>query len=218
MKSNLVAARAPPTRIGKTALLSGLEEAAIIVDDKSEIVLMNAPAASLFEPGGALRLNVGKLTASRPNEAARLNKILTACWVPGVAAARLQLSHADGTVTLVIAPLESSTSWLLPFRAAALILANVPAQQNALSFDYLRKLFGLTSDEIAFATSICSGEGVAASARRLGICMSTARTHLAHIFDKTGTHRQAELVRLIIQSGGLTNGSIHAWELGVKPL
>ena len=28
--------------------------------------------------------------------------------------------------------------------------------------------------------------------------MTTVRTHLQHIFDKTDTHRQAELVRLLL--------------------
>jgi hypothetical protein len=36
--------------------------------------------------------------------------------------------------------------------------------------------------------------------------MTKARTHLAHIFDKIGAHRQAELVRLIVQGGGGANG------------
>jgi hypothetical protein len=30
----------------------------------------------------------------------------------------------------------------------------------------------------------------------LDVALTTVRTHLAHIFDKTGTSRQAELVRL----------------------
>jgi DNA-binding CsgD family transcriptional regulator len=30
----------------------------------------------------------------------------------------------------------------------------------------------------------------------------TAKTHLANIFEKTGTHRQAELVRILLSSTG----------------
>jgi DNA-binding CsgD family transcriptional regulator len=41
------------------------------------------------------------------------------------------------------------------------------------------------------------GDGIQACADRLGITRATARTHLAHIFRKTGTNRQAELVRLL---------------------
>jgi DNA-binding CsgD family transcriptional regulator len=35
-------------------------------------------------------------------------------------------------------------------------------------------------------------------AERLGISFATARTHLSRIFEKTGVHRQAELVRLVL--------------------
>jgi DNA-binding CsgD family transcriptional regulator len=38
------------------------------------------------------------------------------------------------------------------------------------------------------------------ASRRLHITLSTARTHLAHIFHKTNTRSQAQLVRLILQS------------------
>jgi DNA-binding CsgD family transcriptional regulator len=31
------------------------------------------------------------------------------------------------------------------------------------------------------------------------VTLSTARTHLQSVFEKTGTHRQAELVRLLIE-------------------
>jgi DNA-binding CsgD family transcriptional regulator len=32
----------------------------------------------------------------------------------------------------------------------------------------------------------------------LSISLPTVRTHLQHVFDKTDTHRQAELVRLLL--------------------
>jgi DNA-binding CsgD family transcriptional regulator len=44
------------------------------------------------------------------------------------------------------------------------------------------------------------GEGLQASADVLGISLTTARTHLPHVFKKTGSRRQAELERLILQS------------------
>jgi DNA-binding CsgD family transcriptional regulator len=39
-----------------------------------------------------------------------------------------------------------------------------------------------------------------AAARRRGISGGTAKTQLASIFEKTGTHRQAELVRLLLDN------------------
>jgi DNA-binding CsgD family transcriptional regulator len=39
--------------------------------------------------------------------------------------------------------------------------------------------------------------GVAETADALGISEATVKTHLNHIFAKTGTQRQAELVKLV---------------------
>lgn len=57
--------------------------------------------------------------------------------------------------------------------------------------------FELTSAETAVVSEAIRGDGIAALARRLGISRTTARTHIQHVFDKTGTHRQAELIRLV---------------------
>ena len=65
---------------------------------------------------------------------------------------------------------------------------------------WLREDFGLTPAEAVVAVEILEADGLQAAARRLGISLATAHTHLAHVFDKTGTRRQAELVRLLLQS------------------
>jgi DNA-binding CsgD family transcriptional regulator len=65
---------------------------------------------------------------------------------------------------------------------------------------WLREDFGLTRAEAAVAIDVLKADGLQAAAGRLGISLATARTHLAHVFDKTGTRRQAELVRLLLQS------------------
>lgn len=64
----------------------------------------------------------------------------------------------------------------------------------------LGRRFGLTPTEAAFALEIAKGDGKAATAKRRGISYSTAHTHLTRIFEKTGTHRQAELVRLFFET------------------
>lgn len=59
-------------------------------------------------------------------------------------------------------------------------------------------IFGATRRVRAeIALEIIKGHGRAVAAERLGISAGTARIHLQRVFEKTGTHRQAELVRLI---------------------
>ena len=52
--------------------------------------------------------------------------------------------------------------------------------------------------EAALAAEILRGDGRKAAARRCGISDATAKTHLRNIFEKTGTHRQAELILLLL--------------------
>jgi DNA-binding CsgD family transcriptional regulator len=60
-------------------------------------------------------------------------------------------------------------------------------------------LFGLTPGEERVVAQLVSGRGLTTAASRLNIALSTARSHLKHISEKTGTHRQAELVRLFYE-------------------
>jgi DNA-binding CsgD family transcriptional regulator len=75
-----------------------------------------------------------------------------------------------------------------------------PEQTALVRNEWLRHDIGLTPAEVRFTREILKGDGLQAAADRLGISVTTARTHLAHVFGKTGARRQAELVRLILQN------------------
>ncbi|PSO12941.1 MULTISPECIES: helix-turn-helix transcriptional regulator [unclassified Sphingobium] len=66
----------------------------------------------------------------------------------------------------------------------------------------LRELFDLTPLESEIAALLAQGQSVRAVAERLGITQNTTRGYLKSLFAKTGVHRQAELVRLILRSIG----------------
>jgi DNA-binding CsgD family transcriptional regulator len=42
------------------------------------------------------------------------------------------------------------------------------------------------------------GDGLQSVAERMRVSLSTVRAHLQHVFEKTGTRRQAELARLLL--------------------
>jgi DNA-binding CsgD family transcriptional regulator len=85
-------------------------------------------------------------------------------------------------------------------RPRAILFITDPEQTTAPRGQNLREDFGLTMAEAALALEILKGDGLRGAANRLGVSLATAHTQLAHVFDKTGTRRQAELVRLILQS------------------
>lgn len=56
--------------------------------------------------------------------------------------------------------------------------------------------YRLTPSELRVLSAVFDQGGVREIAARLGISVATVKTHLNHIFSKTGTRRQADLVRL----------------------
>ena len=82
----------------------------------------------------------------------------------------------------------------------ALVFASDPEVVRVPSSDTLQTLLELTNAEARLAYQLAQGETLANAAGECGITDSTARTYLKHIFAKTGTSRQAELVWLILTS------------------
>jgi DNA-binding CsgD family transcriptional regulator len=104
---------------------------------------------------------------------------------------------------LTVAPLRSNTRLAdLPWIGFGSPVAIVTVTDRDLDWRRrqmkLRRRFDLTSAEAAFAAEILRGNGRKTAALRCGISDATAATHLSNIFEKTGTHRQAELVRLLL--------------------
>jgi DNA-binding CsgD family transcriptional regulator len=64
------------------------------------------------------------------------------------------------------------------------------------------EVYKLTAAELRVVRAVADGGGMPAVASRLGISAATARTHLAHVFQKTGAKRQAEIVRMLGGYGG----------------
>ena len=85
-----------------------------------------------------------------------------------------------------------------PFLGARAILLIRDLEGNA-AFDQalLAATFELTPAQARLATRLARGDSVEAAAQEAGIALATARNQLKTIFQKTGTHRQAELVALL---------------------
>jgi DNA-binding CsgD family transcriptional regulator len=104
-------------------------------------------------------------------------------------------------LSVLVAPLTIESTWFVTDRPAAIVFVADPDSAPRTAQDQLRNLYRLTRAEAAVAMAIARGEGLQAAADELTISLTTARTHLQHVFEKTDTRRQAELVRLIAASG-----------------
>ena len=186
-------------------LLDQLHQGAILVDAASRVLFANREAESLMTLRGGLRLVNGILRAQSASDTARLHALIAACAVQtsepgGDGLLVLQRGPDRSPIMLSVLPLRSTASAFLSMsRGVAIVCATDPDRTPDKPAARIRLRYGLTAAETAFALEILKGDGIQACADRLGISRATARTHLSHIFWKTNTRRQAELIRALIQ-------------------
>jgi DNA-binding CsgD family transcriptional regulator len=171
-------------------LLDWLDLGVIIADAAARPVRLNHRAGSIVARGDGLYATPFGITTAIPEETGRLRQAIARAAKGGT---RLRLSRPSGAPPLLVT--------VIPVGGGPLVALFVmdPDTTGTPSPALLQELFGLTAAEAVFAAEISRGDGMQAVAERLSIAPTTARTHLTRIFEKTGTRRQAELVRLLMQ-------------------
>jgi DNA-binding CsgD family transcriptional regulator len=82
--------------------------------------------------------------------------------------------------------------------AVALMRIIDPAAAPSGHHDILQQLYCLSAAEMRLLERLLEGEKIKQAAYHLQISEHTARSELKSIFTKTGTHRQAQLMRLVM--------------------
>ena len=151
---------------------------------------------------GGLQVINGVVRADSASDTAKLHALIAGCAGQGSGiedGGLLLLPRGPyrAPITVSVLPFRREEPILLSQRPVAIVFTSDPERSPAPPATRIKLLHGLTPAEAAFAIEIVKGDGIQACADRLGISRATARTHLSHIFRKTNTTRQAELVRLL---------------------
>ena len=75
--------------------------------------------------------------------------------------------------------------------------------QNAVSEESLVYLYELTPAEARLTLSLLNGYSLKESALKQGVAITTVRSHLRAVFQKTGTSRQSDLIRYILMKNAV---------------
>jgi DNA-binding CsgD family transcriptional regulator len=86
------------------------------------------------------------------------------------------------------------------FRAMAAIFVQNPAVVPPIPGQAFAKLHGLTGSELRVLLAMAPGLSSKEAAEVLGISETTTKTHLQHIYVKTGTSKQTELLHLFMHA------------------
>ncbi len=192
----------------------GLERARSMV---ASLEAAGLPAAALSADGRALAVNpaferasdlllpgaFGKIVIAAPAAQALFEKAIEEAQraaAPVVRSIPVAVgTHRATPAVLHLVPVRGAAHDVFSGAALLLIATSFGTGAALPDMPLLHGLFDLTPREAQLCAALATGHSLKAAAATLGMNFSTARAHLEHIFSKTGTHRQAELV-LLLQS------------------
>jgi len=198
MVLNLHIGRLELQRSAVAEMLNHCERGAILVDAEARVLFANGVAEDILREGVGLRVKEGCLGTGAAMQTAALRRMI-AGGSAGADRDTLTVTGSDGrALSVLVLPVRAETTWLAQ-PAAAIVFVKDGQASGLPTREHVQQLFDLTPAQAALACHILRGDGIQAAADRLGISRATARTHLLEVFQKTGTNRQAELVRVILQ-------------------
>lgn len=193
-----------------------LESGVVIVDAELRPVFANRFAERIFCERDGLVVHRGILQATKADATRDLHKAIKSAIA--LASERslddarpIDISDAAAIVALPrptrralmarVLPLATESihrAMVLP-AARAVVLVTRPRDSSHIDVNVVAGSLRLTPRQAALAALLAGGTSLRHAAAYLGVTIQTARWHLKEIFERTGTHRQADLIRLVMQ-------------------
>jgi DNA-binding CsgD family transcriptional regulator len=184
--------------------LDGLTAGMFLVDDTARIVHANASGHAMLAANDFLCASGGRLVAGDGQTDRALREMLAAAGGGDVAIGNrgiaVPLSARDGECYVAhILPLTSGARRRAGtnYAAVAALFVHKAALDAPSPPEVIARAFNLTPSELRVLLGIVEVGGVSETAVALGVAETTVKTHLHHLFAKTGASRQADLVKLV---------------------
>ena len=177
-----------------TGALNELDYGMLLLDTSGHLVQANQMGHQhCTTTHGSCRLHNGRVHARNSADEPALQRAL------GLAASGrrslVKLGEAPHVETVAIVPLSSPLSG----RTGDAILVVFGKQQvcEALSVEHFARVHNLTHAEGMVLTALCAGDEPSAIARKFGVAVSTVRTQIASVRQKTQAASIRDLVRQV---------------------
>jgi DNA-binding CsgD family transcriptional regulator len=185
-------------------MLDGLSAGIFLIAADGRIVHANAAGHGMLNSGNFLRSMSGRLVSS-DNQA---HKILHETFVAandgdagiGVKAIALPLIARNGERFVAhVLPLTAGArrSAGRTYTATVAMFVRKQALEGLSAPEVIAGTYNLTPTELRVLLAIVEVGGIPEVAASLGVADSTIKTHVGHLFEKTGLRRQADLVKLV---------------------
>ncbi|HLL28185.1 MAG TPA: helix-turn-helix transcriptional regulator [Xanthobacteraceae bacterium] len=183
--------------------LDGLSVGLFFVDAEARVVHANTAAQDILGANDFLRAMNGRLVARDLQFDQALREVFAAAERgdagSGAKVVALPLHARDGEHYVAhLMPLAAGARRRpgAAYAAAAVFVHRAALESPSLS-GAIAQTYQLTPAEFRVLHAIVEEGGISEVAHALGIAATTVKTHLRHIFEKTGAGRQVDLVKLV---------------------
>jgi len=187
--------------------LDALVTGVFLTSRDGRVVYMNAAAERQVKNGNSIRIVNNRISPTDPATRAALSKAIDKASRDDIdldtSEHSLAIPDIDGAgyvATLLPVDRGQRSGIIAPFAASVAVFTKDPTEVPLMPGEAFARLYRLTGGELRVLLALTQGLGAKEAADMLGISEPTARTHLQHIFSKTDTTRQADLLRLLQNS------------------
>jgi len=189
--------------------LDHIRQPAVLATAEGRLVLANAAAGRLFDPRILSIDSTGKVVTCSPQATRRLWEAIEAAARPVHPAdagqpADIIVNSDDQTplISLNVLPLQRrDASARADLDGGTIMILAQEFEPALVSVETLRNAFGLSPAEARLLRLLATGASLRQASEIIGVSYSTVMSQLKSCFQKTGTHRQAELVALAVRLG-----------------
>jgi DNA-binding CsgD family transcriptional regulator len=183
---------APAIRHWLAAALDELDYGIVLLFDDMRVVHVNEAALAELDDCHPLQLTGGELRARLARDVAPLHEAVSAASSRGIR--RLLTLGKDGQRGSVsVVPLESANA----SQRAVLVVIGKREVCESLSVQGFARSYGLTGAETRVLMALCDGTPPARTAQLLGVAVSTIRSQIGSMRQKTGAESIRALVRQV---------------------
>lgn len=182
----------------------GLSTGIFLTDVRGRIVHANTAGRALLAEGDALHAASDRIAASHPEARQGLRSALAAAErgdaAIGAGGIALPIATNDGRALAAhVLPLTSGSRRETgsSYGAVAALFVHKASVSLPSEPECIARHYRLTPTELRVLLAIVEVGGVPEVAETLGVAASTVKTHLGNLYAKTGTSRQADLVKLV---------------------
>lgn len=191
---------------GTLAALNVIDVATFVLGRGGKVLHMNTIAETVVRSGTFIRLSAGRLLFMAHDAHRQVTTLIDSARLRGRSPAEprggsieLHAPNSTEAYRVSVSPLRMLSS-SLAFAPTDVIVFVERVRGHVLDINSLRLHFDLTATEARLAALLAQGQSPTQAAAVLGVSLCTVRSHLKAILAKTGTHRQAALVGLLLSS------------------